>query len=296
MSHERHPRLLIVAVAVAFIAAACGGDETRDDTVIASIADREFTQGDLDDLLPDGENTVPGRIATVVEGWLTTQALEFELDDLGFPVTDEDRASAAEAVDGRNQTRNDTERDLQVAEIANSFAISRWLEEAVEDAGDPTLPDYLCANHLLVETEDEAADALQRYIDGEAFADLAMELSTGPSGPDGGDLGCAVEGQFVPEFEAAAYEADNGEVVGPVETSFGWHLIEVETVGPADLDTHPDADPAELAQIAAAASRAQIDGIVFDLQQQAAENHGGDAEIDDSIGTFSGEGLQITPA
>ena len=296
MNPHRRLRLLLATLAVALVATACGGDSDRDGTVVASIADRELTQAELDDLLPDGENTVSDRIATVVGNWLTQQALEFELDDVGHPVTDEDVDNATELVDNADNYRNDTDRRQQITDIANSFAISRWLETAVEEAGDPTPPNYLCANHLLVETEEEADAALQRVIDGEPFADLAIELSTGPSGPSGGDLGCAVEGSFVPEFEAAAYVAENGAVVGPVETSFGWHLIEVETVGPATEENHPDADPVELAQIGANASRAQIDVLIFDLQQQAGENHGGDATVDPSIGTLDGDGLEVTPA
>ena len=296
MNPHRRLRLLLATLAVALVATACGGDSDRDGTVVASIADRELTQAELDDLLPDGENTVSDRIATVVGNWLTQQALEFELDDVGHPVTDEDVDNATELVDNADNYRNDTDRRQQITDIANSFAISRWLETAVEEAGDPTPPNYLCANHLLVETEEEADAALQRVIDGEPFADLAIELSTGPSGPSGGDLGCAVEGSFVPEFEAAAYAAENGAVVGPVETSFGWHLIEVETVGPATEENHPDADPVELAQIGANASRAQIDVLIFDLQQQAGENHGGDATVDPSIGTLDGDGLEVTPA
>jgi peptidyl-prolyl cis-trans isomerase C len=294
---HRRPRLLLAVLAVASLAAACGGDAERDGTVIATIGDRELTQGELDDLLPDGENTVSSRVASIVESWLTAQAVELEIADRGFPVTDDDRDLATDVVGSRGNTRNDTDEEQLINAVAISYAVGRWTDVAVVDAGDPELPNYLCSNHLLVETEEEAQAALQRFIDdGEAFADLAIELSTGPSGPSGGDLGCAVEGAFVPEFEEAAYAASAGDVVGPVETDFGWHLIEVESVGPADADTHPDADPVELAQIAAAARESQIDTLIFDLEQQAAANHGGDATVDASIGTLDGEGLEITPA
>ena len=164
--------------------------------VVASIADRELTQGELDDLLPDGDNTVPERVATIVESWLTTQAVEFEIADRGYPVTDEDRELAAEVVAANGGARNDTEIEQLEDAIAISYAVGRWTEVAIEEVGDPELPGYLCSNHLLVETEEEANAALQRVIDGEPFADLASELSTGPSGPSGGDLGCAVEGSF----------------------------------------------------------------------------------------------------
>ena len=297
MSPLRHLRSFAAVLAVALLAAACGGDSgTSDTTVVASIADRELTRSQLDDLLPDGDNTVPERVAGIVESWLTAQAVEFEIAERGYPVTDEDRELAADVVENNGSLRNDTETEQLEAAIAISYAVGRWTEVAVEEAGDPELPGYLCSNHILVETEEEANAALLRFIDGETFADLAIELSTGPSGPSGGDLGCAVEGAFVPEFEAAAYAGSSGDVVGPVETSFGWHLIEIESVGPADAETHPDADPAQLAQIAAAARESQFDTVVFDLEQQAAMNYRADATVDPSIGTLADDTLEITPA
>ena len=60
---------------------------------------------------------------------------------------------------------------------------------------------------------------------GEDFGELATELSTGPSGPNGGDLGCNNPGSYVPAFAAATLEADIGTAFGPVETQFGFHVI-----------------------------------------------------------------------
>ena len=61
-------------------------------------------------------------------------------------------------------------------------------------------PNYLCSNHLLVDTEEEAQAALERFEAGEAIADLSIGLSTCPTRPSGAAEGCAVEGQFGPEF------------------------------------------------------------------------------------------------
>jgi len=87
----------------------------------------------------------------------------------------------------------------------------------------------VCSRHILLESEDEAVAALDRALAGEDFADLAIELSTGPSGPDGGNLGCSAPGGFVPEFAQAVIDAEPGVAVGPVETQFGWHVILVES-------------------------------------------------------------------
>ncbi|MCE2529371.1 MAG: peptidylprolyl isomerase [Acidimicrobiia bacterium] len=95
----------------------------------------------------------------------------------------------------------------------------------------------VCAAHILVETEEEGNATYDRAIAGEDFAALAMELSTGPSGPNGGDLGCSSPATYVEEFAAATLEAEVGVPFGPVQTSFGWHVILVnERTAPAFED------------------------------------------------------------
>ncbi len=68
----------------------------------------------------------------------------------------------------------------------------------------------------------------QRILDGEDFADLALRFSNDPgSGTQGGDLGWAGRGRYVPEFEEAAFSLGVGEMSAPVRSSFGYHIIEV---------------------------------------------------------------------
>ena len=87
----------------------------------------------------------------------------------------------------------------------------------------------VCAKHILVDTEDECNEILAKVTNGEmTFEAAAKEFSKCPSGQNGGDLGEFGKGQMVPEFEQAAFEAEIGQVVGPVKTQFGFHLIKVE--------------------------------------------------------------------
>ena len=99
----------------------------------------------------------------------------------------------------------------------------------------------------------------------------------------------------MPEFEEAAYAGAAGDVVGPVETTFGWHLIEIESVGLATVDNHPDADPAVLAQIALDMQRGMVNLMILDLEGTAAANFRDQATVDPVIGTLADDSLEVIP-
>jgi peptidyl-prolyl cis-trans isomerase SurA len=67
----------------------------------------------------------------------------------------------------------------------------------------------------------------QRVLDGEDFQELARMYSRGPSGPRGGNLGMVKRGDMVPEFESAALILKDGEISLPVQTDFGFHIIQM---------------------------------------------------------------------
>lgn len=82
------------------------------------------------------------------------------------------------------------------------------------------------ARHILVETQSTAVDLISQLDEGADFAALARENSTGPSGPNGGDLGWFASNQMVEPFADAVAALDNGAYTGtPVQTQFGWHVI-----------------------------------------------------------------------
>ena len=85
------------------------------------------------------------------------------------------------------------------------------------------------ASHILVKTEAEARELLQEIKDGKkSFADAAKEASMCPSGSQGGDLGFFGHGVMVGEFDKAAFELKEiGDISEPVQTQFGWHLIQL---------------------------------------------------------------------
>jgi peptidyl-prolyl cis-trans isomerase C len=86
------------------------------------------------------------------------------------------------------------------------------------------------ASHILVKTETEALACLTYMKNGKSFEELAKEKSSCPSGKKGGSLGWFGRGQMVKEFEVAAFNGKKGQVVGPVKTQFGYHLIRINDV------------------------------------------------------------------
>ncbi|MDA8870864.1 peptidylprolyl isomerase, partial [Rhizobiaceae bacterium] len=103
-----------------------------------------------------------------------------------------------------------------------------------KEIGETTPEQEVQARHILVKTQEEA-DAIIAELDGGAdFETLAKEKSTGPSGPQGGDLGFFAKGRMVPEFETAAFGMEDGEYTKePVKTQFGFHVI--QRVGSRDV-------------------------------------------------------------
>ncbi len=83
------------------------------------------------------------------------------------------------------------------------------------------------ARHILVDTEEKCQSLKDEIAGGADFADLAKEHSSCPSGKQGGDVGEFGPGMMVKEFDDVVFTADLNSVEGPVQTQFGYHLLEV---------------------------------------------------------------------
>ena len=106
----------------------------------------------------------------------------------------------------------------------------------------PPEEDLVWARHILIQPDSEAEDQeaasaealataqdlLEQILNGEAdFGDVAAEFNPDSTSATGGDLGWFGPGQMVEPFEEAAFSGEIGDVVGPVETQFGYHLIQI---------------------------------------------------------------------
>ena len=202
---------------------------------------------------PAAEAVAPDTVLATVNGEPITEA------DLAFaPVQDQQAAatpvaerarrlatmielrSIAAAAEAAGLANEDFERRLRAVrdqQLAAAYMRSRIDGQLTEESlraryerevANFDAPEEIRASHILVETEEEARAVIADLEGGADFAELAAERSTGPSGPNGGDLGYFGPGRMVPAFDEAARALEIDEVSSdPVKTQFGFHVIKV---------------------------------------------------------------------
>ncbi len=217
-------RLCSLAFAAALLPGlAFAQEDVTADTVLATVNGTEITAGHLILLraqLPEQYQQMPNDAlyAPLLQQAIQQILLSQTVEDVGtagqLALDNQERALRANVAMRRLSETAVTEDSLQAA------------YDELYAAAEPGRE--FRAAHILVETEERAGE-LRREIEGGAdFSAMAREHSTGPSGPNGGDLGWFGIGMMVPEFEAAVMELEPGQVSQPVQTQFGWHLVRLE--------------------------------------------------------------------
>jgi len=253
-------KLLSLLILAALVLAACGSGSNEIAATVDSTT--EITAGDVEGLIELGDDATVSKqqFADFLDfriKWVIIESAAAEDFDITF--TEEEVAAEADLIVEANITEGTTREEFLAAnEVTEEFllnaahqqliaadvriALEADLEPPAQEAVDSQMENIdgltqVCTKHILVDTEDEANDVLTRLEEGEAFEDLAIELSVGPSGPNGGDLGCAAPSGFVPEFADATLSAEVGVPTEPVQTEFGFHVILVsERTVPTEQD------------------------------------------------------------
>jgi peptidyl-prolyl cis-trans isomerase C len=252
--------LLLAALAFSTGTSATLAQETATaDTVVASVDGIDITAGHLlvmRSQLPQEYQSLPD--AALFEG-LVDQAVQQQL--LAAEAMELDLASEL--------LLDNQERNLRAnAEVTRLFDAA-LTEDAIQEAYDARYAavepgtEYNAA-HILVETEDAAA-AIKSELDGGAdFAELARERSTGPSGPNGGNLGWFGEGMMVPAFEQAVIGLEPGAISDPVETQFGWHVIQLIETRSAEVPPLEEVRNEIVAELQQAILSERLDALTVD--------------------------------
>ncbi len=260
-------RALALVLVLALLGAACGSSSsnaaTVNDTVISksdiideltalikavdSVPQDVLPATDRDNLLSqltNADHKLPSAssaadlLTNKIIATLVSQSLK------KYNLTVEDQDTQASTTDIEQSLYNYATPKLKasaIAEGARTSRLSRFLEDTTHvwytDADVAAFYEIgkkdrflseACTSHILVPDQTLAKQLLDQIKGGADFAAVAAANSTDDSNKNsGGDLGCNAKGAFVPEFEAAVAAAKDGDLIGPVKTDYGYHVIKV---------------------------------------------------------------------
>jgi len=171
--------------------------------------------------------------------WIQNQALADFLSEYGATFDEVDVVKARDQLLAAGIADSDPRLDIysEWQAIRNFAAEGSSEVESAYEANKGLLGHELCTSHILTNTRQEALEVIKLFESGQKFEELALTFSTDPgSGANGGSLGCVPLGAFVPSFERAVLGAIKAskELVGPVGSQFGFHVIRVDKISPVE--------------------------------------------------------------
>lgn len=228
----------LLILLVAGITVAYAGNESP---VLAKIGNQTITEADLQEWV----NAVPDRFRQQV---LTPEGKKRTLD---YIVNIQVMAAEAE-----KQSMDKAPEIQKLLLLTRNDLLARvFLDKMTKDLPAPTeqeakeyyeknksqysVPESVHLHHILLKTEDEAKKALDRVTKkGEKFADVATQVSICPSKAKGGNLDWLPKGSLVKEIEDVAFSMKKGEIKGPVQSKFGYHILLLEDTKPAQESSY----------------------------------------------------------
>lgn len=196
------------------VVAVVDGEEIKRSDVLNFIGQlpEQMRQGPLPQLFP-----------MAVEQTINAHLLEEQAEKAGTAEREDVQKQIAE-------TKKNIIRTAYVQDLVNQGVTeSKVKKRYAEYVSDVKPVEEVKASHILVKTEEEANELIQKLNSGASFEELAKEHSIGPTGASGGDLGYFSKDQMVPEFSEAAFATKEGTYAKtPVKTQFGWHVLKVD--------------------------------------------------------------------
>jgi parvulin-like peptidyl-prolyl isomerase len=322
-SRQSLPLPSLALALLALVLTACGGAGSSD--VAATVGDTEITLADLDEafarrtegsgaaseIAADESGAVEENLkAGVLTNLIRTEILRQAAEERNIEVSDAEIAeqrdllieqaggedALQEVIAEANVTDAELEANLRdqviqnkiTAELADDVSEGD-VKAAFEEDPQGQFGEKLELRHILTEKEAEAEAAIDRIKSGEDFAAVAEDVSIDPgSAENGGDLGEVPKGATVPEFEKAAFGADEGEIVGPVKTDFGFHVIEV--TGQVPAAELADVESQIRTELEAASGGQAFNTYISEFVSSL------DIEVDEQFGRWDAATVAVVPA
>ena len=209
-----------------------------EDVVVATVNGSDIKQSDLD----FAASEVGAQLANIPPEDRRMMLLQFVIENqLMADAATKDGLDSGQSFDDRlkyhrRRTLRDAYYDKSVRDAVTEAEAKKIYDEKVAGLKPE---EEIHARHILVATKEEAEAVAERLKKGEDFATVAKEVSKDPSAEDG-DLGYFTRGQMLKPFEDAAFALKVDEISEPVQTQFGWHIIEVEEKRTRPLPTFDD--------------------------------------------------------
>lgn len=206
------------------LATAANTQEPGPETIVATVNGVEITMGHV----LQARTSLPEQFQQMPMDSLFEPLVNQLIDQTALMQSVEGTLSVADEVALENG-RRDFMANTALTRAADAAISDDAIEEAYAafvtefDGREPT-PEFN-ASHIIVETEEEAQALKTQLDEGADFAELARENSTDGAAANGGSLGWFGLGAMVQEFEEAVTGMEVGEVAGPLQTQFGWHLV-----------------------------------------------------------------------
>ena len=319
-------RSALVLLVVAALAACGEVTGTGDPNVAATVNDSEIPVSEVEErfeqaksqpqvaqqLESDTEGTYESEIqAQILTQLVVAQLLDEWADDLGVTASDEEveeeRTALIEQLGGQEAFDQAVEQsglsEADVTEQIRQRVLQNKITEEVSGEGEVTdaeieefytqnqetrFGEKATARHILVKDKAKADSIVADLKKGADFAKIAKAESTDPgSAEQGGELPEFGPGQMVPEFDKAVFSSDVGELVGPVKTDFGYHIIEV-------LDKKPGQELADVEdEIRSELAQSQSGEVI--QEELAKRTKEAVVEVNPRFGTWNAESGQVEP-
>lgn len=212
------------------------------------MVETQYGEGAWDTQMPNGKTFGEYyKDEAIMDNMILEQLLIDAAEKEGFSMTDEELKTELDKYKGYFKTDEEYQTFLKTNEmteeylteaIKKEYVINQYLQKNVDSVvptddelkkiyEDTKMGQQVRASHILVNTEDEANAVIDRLNKGEAFEDVAKDVSIDPSKDNGGDLDFFSYGDMVKEFSDAAFSMNVGDISGPVKSQFGYHIIKV---------------------------------------------------------------------
>ncbi|MDI9463185.1 MAG: peptidylprolyl isomerase [Bacillota bacterium] len=252
---------VVIAVAVLLVAAAAAAVYfSGRSEVVALVNGEKITKDEFYNALVENNGQA------VLEQLISKAVIYQEAKKQNIDITTQDVAARKEKIIEENFNGNEEHFRLYLEQYGvkeerfdDSIKIDLILEriitgkteitaEEIRDyyakhSADFNIPHRVNVRHILLETEEEAWEIIEKLEQGEEFAELAGQYSKDPgTAAAGGELGFVEKGDLVKEFEDVAFSEPVGLYRQPVKTAYGYHVIEVLEIQEAREVTFSEAE------------------------------------------------------